>query len=823
MKKILQLLLIYGLSGISLLANAQTKAGKIAGQVIDGNQKNIEAATIALLRAKDSSTIKFSVANKTGNFEFENVPEGQYLVSISAVGHGKAYSEKIEISESQKLVTLKTIELIPQAKNLSGVTVTTSRPLIEQKIDRTVVNVEASVTNVGSSALEVLERSPGITVDKDGNISLKGKDGVMVLIDGRPTYLSGPDLANMLRSMQASQLDQLEIMTNPPARYDAAGNAGIINIKTKKNKQFGYNGSATIGYGQWYYPKFNESFNFNYRKNKINFFTNLGHNFGQNKGMIDLQRNFIDENTKILSSSFDQHTRRYSDNNTYNGKIGFDYFPAKNTTIGVVLTGYTSDQNRSMRTATDIDFQNGELSKQRNVSTEKQEWKNFSGNLNFRQVLDTTGKELTADFDFVGYDSHNGTSLMNYYFDANNIPTKTPDTLLGALPQNIKVYSGKMDYLHPLKKGARFEAGIKSSIVRTDNDARYDSLINGSPKQDYGRSNYFIYEENINAAYANLSGPLGKKWNGQLGLRVENTNAKGDQKGNQIVPREKFDRHYTQLFPTAYLQYVADKSNSFVLNYGRRIRRPNYQSLNPFISFLDKYTFQQGNPNLRPQFSHNIELSHTHKNFLTTTLNFSRTTDILQEVIEQIASENKTFVRQANIAKQRQFGLSVNVSKPINKWWSSNMYVNVFNNRFDGEINKSPISVSATMFSLNGSQQFKFAKTWNAEVSGFYRSKGIEGVIQTMQMGMVSVGLGKQVIKGKGNVRMNVRDIFFLQKFNGVINYGDLDTHVSQRNESRVVNISFTYRFTKGKMSNVPKRRAPGSASDEQNRIGVGN
>jgi hypothetical protein len=375
-----------------------------------------------------------------------------------------------------------------------------------------------------------------------------------------------------------------------------------------------------------------------------------------------------------------------------------------------------------------------------------------------------------------------------------------------------------MDYVHPLKKGARFEAGVKSSIVKTDNNARYDSLINGSIIPDYNRSNYFIYEENINAAYANLSGPLAKKWNGQLGLRVENTNAKG----NQVTTGEKFERKYTQLFPTAYLQYVSDKNNSFVLNYGRRIRRPNYQSLNPFISFLDRYTFQQGNPNLRPQFSHNIELSNTHKNFLTTTINYSRTTDILQEVIEQNEAKNETFVRQANIAKQRQFGLSVNVSKPINKWWSSNVYVNVFNNKFDGVANSSPISVSATMFSLNGSQQFKFAKTWNAEVSGFYRSKGIEGVIQTMPMGMVSVGLGKQIMKGKGNVRANIRDIFFLQKFNGVINYSNIDTHVQQRNESRVANISFTYRFSKGKMNGTPKRRAS-SSTDEQNRIGVGN
>lgn len=257
------------------------------------------------------------------------------------------------------------------------------------------------------------------------------------------------------------------------------------------------------------------------------------------------------------------------------------------------------------------------------------------------------------------------------------------------------------------------------------------------------------------------------------------------------------------------------------MNYGRRIRRPNYQSLNPFISFLDRYTFQQGNPNLKPQFSHNLELSHTHKNFLTTTLNYSRTTDILQEVIEQNEDKNETFVRQANIAKQRQLGLSVNASIPVTSWWSSNMYANVFNNKFNGIANNSPISVSATMFVLNGSQQFKFAKTWSAELSGFYRTKGIDGVMQTMPMGMLSVGFGKQMMKGKGNLRLNVRDVFFLQKFDGLIKYSNIDTHIRQQNESRVVNIGFTYRFNKGKMNGTPKRRS-NSSNDEQSRIGVG-
>ena len=825
MRTILTLLTV-ALTALSFVSHAQVKTtslpagqGRVTGNVIDGSQKTIESSTITLLRARDSSVAKMSVADKTGKFEFEKIPEGKYLVSVTAVGHQKGYSESFEITAEKNLISLKTIELIPQSKSLSAVTVISKKPLVEQKIDRTIINVEAAVTNVGSTALEVLEKSPGISVDKDGNISLKGKDGVIVLIDGRQTYLGGADLANLLRSMNANQLDQIEIMTNPPAKYDAAGNSGIINIKTKKNKQLGYNGSLSLGYGQGRYPKFNEGLNFNYRVNKINFFGNLSHNYGKSYNVLTIQRNFRDKDTKELLSHFDQIARMRNENNSANAKLGLDYFAGKNTTFGIVLTGFSSQRDNSNRNVTDIFNSTGNLDKEtRAISTARQNWKNFSTNLNFRQVLDTSGKELTADLDYITYDSKNHSSMINSDFDGSGSFIDKPDTLLGALPQNIYIYSGRMDYLQPLKKGARFEAGIKSSFVKTDNNAVYDSIQNGATVHDLNRSNYFIYEENINAAYVNLNKPINKKWGAQLGLRVENTNAKG----NQVTTGEKFNRHYTQLFPTAYIQYTKDEKNSFVLNYGRRIRRPDYQRLNPFINFLDRYTYQQGNPNLKPQFSHNIELSHTYKGSYTTTLNYTRTTDIIQQVIEQNEAKNETFVKQANIAKQRQLGISVNAATPIAKWWKSNIYVNVFNNRFEGIVNNTFVSIEATTLMLNGSQQFQFAKTWSAELSGFFRTQGIEGVIHAKPFGMVSGGFNKQIMKGKGTIRLNVRDIFKTQHFRGESKYSNIDAAFQERGDSRVVNLGFTYRFNKGKINN-PKKRTNGSANDEQSRVGAGN
>jgi hypothetical protein len=305
MKKLLTLLTV-AIVALSFDSQAQTTKVKVAGTVIDGNTKTVESATITLLRAKDSSVAKIGVADKTGKYEFDGVPEGRYMVSVTAVGHNKGFSETFEINASSSNVELKTIELVPAVKAISGVTVTAKKPLIEQKLDRTIVNVEASITAVGGSALEVLERSPGVTVDKDGNISLKGKQGVVIMIDGRPSYLGGADLANLLKSMSASQLEQIEIMTNPPAKYDAAGNSGVINIKTKKNKQFGYNGSLTTGFTQGIYPRFNESGNFNYRNGKVNVFTNLSYNRNHRREVLDISRNFRDENTKDILSVFVQ-------------------------------------------------------------------------------------------------------------------------------------------------------------------------------------------------------------------------------------------------------------------------------------------------------------------------------------------------------------------------------------------------------------------------------------------------------------------------------------------------------------------------------------
>ncbi len=819
MKKILVFAGIVGFCSFTKPGLSQADfSGKVKGAVYSGD-KPAESASISLLRAKDSGVVKLAVADKAGSFEIEKLKAGRYLLAVQTLGHNKYYSKAFELSASNPTHTEEKIELVLATKVLSAVTVVSQKPMIEQKIDRTVVNVEASVSNTGTSAMEVLEKSPGVSVDKDGNISLKGKQGVQVFVDGRPTYLSGQDLANMLRNMQSSQLDQVEIMTNPPAKYDASGNSGIINIKTKKNKQVGYNGSVTAGYGQGVYPKTNESVNMNYRDGKVNLFGNASYGYRERFQELNIQRKFIDAVSKAVTSNFAQQNNLRNNDESYSGKIGMDYFASKKTTLGVVVNASQSMNPFSSRGSINIMDPNYVLQSQtRAASDNDQTWKNFSTNLNFRQLLDSSGADLTGDFDYIHYGSVNNQKVTNAYYDANGaiLAGSRPDTLLGNLPQQINIYSIKLDYTKPLKKGARFEAGVKSSFVKTDNNAAYDSIRNGNVIHDLNRSNHFVYDENINAAYVNYSRPINKKLSAQLGLRMEHTHSTG----NQITSNTVFARDYVQLFPTMYIQYQPSQKNTFVLNYGKRINRPNYQDLNPFVTFLDRYTYQQGNPNLQPQFSHNIELSHSYNNFLTTTLNYTRTTDIIQDVLEQNTAKNESYIKKSNIARQRQYGISVNAFVPVTKWWTSNIYLNVFNNEFSGIINGDAVTINATTGMFNIMEQFKFNKGWGAELSGFGRTEGVEGIFRIKAFGTMNAGVSKQMLKNKGTLRLSVRDLLWSQRIKGESKYSNIDAKFQQFGESRVINVSFTYRFSKGKVGNVQRKR--GGANEEASRIKAG-
>ena len=821
MRKLSNLFIIILLS-VSFIGRAQTKqAFKLSGKVSATNQPALSAATITLLKAKDSAVVKMSVTDQDGRYSFDNPPQGKYLVAVSAVGYEKQYSAPFSISTESPVTELTAIVLTPRNRDLKAVTVSARKPLVEQKIDRMVVNVDAFISNTGASALEALEKSPGVQVDKDGNISLKGKQNVIVLIDGRPSYISGAELANMLKGMQASQLEQIEIMTNPPAKYDAAGNAGIINIKTKKNKTKGFNGNVSAGAGQGVYFKNNESLSLNYRNGKVNLFSTYSFYNNENFQELEIFRRYKDDNgeTEAIFEQTAYMKRRYTGHNL---KMGMDYNVTNKTTIGFVLSGAYNPESSINQNTSYLKDPNYVVDSMVTADSKiKGTWKNASVNLNMRHQFDSTGRELTADLDYIVYDNSNNQHFINSTFDPKWTKLRE-EQLQGILPVTVNIYSAKMDYTHPLKGDAKIEAGVKTSYVETVNKASY-YIQNGNSDEwvtDYGKTNFFNYNENINAAYISLNKQITKKWGLQTGLRFENTNYKGHQYGNPTKPDSSFTRTYNSWFPTVYLSYGSDKNNQFGLNYGRRIDRPGYQSLNPFLFYIDPFTYEQGNPYLRPQFSNNFELTHIFKGKLTTTLNYSTTKDLFNETFDQ--SNKATIVRRGNIGRRENYGISVNAQIPFNKWLTTMLYTNYSYIRYRGDLYGEYIDLAAGTLQLNMNNQMNFKNGWGAELSGWYRSRGVEGQILLEPMGQMAIGASKHVLKGKGSLKVNVRDLFYTQIPHGDINFKKTEARFRNSRDTRVANITFTYRFGKPIKNNNGQRKK-GGASDEQNRVNMGN
>ncbi len=816
MKKLTATIVMALLTAISF---AQV-SGTISGTIKDGNQPNILAsASINLLKASDSTLVKIGLANTAGVYSLENIAEGTYLIMGHLIGYEKIYSQPVNITADNKNATVPLLQLVPLTKKMEGVVVTARKNFIEQKIDKTVLNMDASITNTGSTILEVLEKAPGVTVDKDGNISLKGKQGVTVMIDGKPTPMSQADLANYLGSIPSSNLDKIELMSNPSAKYDASGNSGIINIITKKNKRAGFNGSMALAYGRSDLGKMNNSLNLNYRKNKINLFSNLSANYRKQTQTLDINRIYSNTDNSVRAI-FDQETTTDRQREYYNAKVGMDYYASKKTTLGVVFTGSTAPGET-------IGISKSFLKNSFKVTdsivtaerTENNKYKDYAVNFNLRHTFDSTGREITADLDYGNYNMFNDQYLNNGVFTPA-FQLKYEEILLGALPSDINVYSAKVDYTHPLKKDLKLESGVKFSHVDTENGSNYFNLVNNVKQVDERRTSNFNYAENITAAYVNMSQSI-KKWGFQLGLRAENTSYNGKQYGNPLQADSSFKKSYLNIFPTGYVSYKANAKNDFGFSAGRRIQRPDYSDLNPFLSFIDKYTYEEGNPYLRPMYSNVFELTHAYNQFLNTSLNYTITKDLFNEVFRQnnkLYDSISTISGTGNFGKAHSLSLAVNAQLKIAKWYRAMVYAEGNYQDVIADINGDHLETKNKMLTFNVSNQFTFKKNWSAELSGFYRTASNESQMHISALSQIDMAVKKDFLKKKASLKLSVKDILGPMKVNGNIKFNNTLANFTQQRDSRVVTLGFNYRF--GKPIKGLKNRKSGGTGDEQKRIG---
>ncbi len=794
--------------------NAQTETGTISGKINDG-AKPLEGATIGLYTGKDSLLVKSTLAAADGSFVFDGLRYGNYYMVASMSGFNRYKTGDILLSRDRSSLVLDAVVLSRQENTLQNVTVTAQKPMIERKVDRTVVNVDAMISAAGSTALDVLEKSPGVSVDQNGVISLKGRAGVTIFIDDKPTYLSGSDLESFLRSLPASTIDQIELMTNPPAKYDAAGGAGVINIRTKRSRVRGFNGSLNLAYTQGRYGKTNNSFNYNYRNNKWNSFGTLTYNAADNFSDLDIDRHFknADGSPKY---DFLQKTYIRPTASAFSAKLGADYYATAKTTFGIVLTGVTrtgkrnnDNESRILNATSQLDSTIVAHNTQDNI------FRNGGINFNYRHQFAKGGPELTADLDYIRYNTDNDQVFNNYTYLANGTLTNE-DRLNGSLPASINIWSGKVDYSHPFKNGWKTEAGIKSSRTETDNVADYFITTNNSTMPDYDKTNHFIYKEMIQAAYVNAS-KEGKRWSVQLGLRAEQTVSDGRQLGNLVKPDSSFHRTYASLFPTAYLNYKLDSAgnHTLTLDYGKRISRPYYQDLNPFISPLDKFTYYVGNPFLQPAYTDNIQLSYGFKNIFTLGAQYSRTRNNTNETIEII---NGTYYsRPGNIGKVINKNISLNVNANLAKWATFILYTEVTNIHSISNFYTGLLDTKGTFWYVQPNFQFKFGKTWNAQVDGVYQTDVTSSQFRLLKRGRVNTGVSKKLSTAT-TLRVNVNDIFYTNINRGIIN--NLENTLADwrnANDSRTITLSLSIRFGKA-ISNLRKHNATGAQS-EQNRV----
>ena len=793
-------------------AQSSGSSANVSGSLLDEQGKPMMYATASLLNAQDSTIVKGAISNEQGVYSFDHIKQGRYIIKATNVGYQKAVSQTVTVA-SNGLITVPELKMQPNAHNLNTVNVTAAKPLIERKIDRTVVNVANSPLAAGNSAMDILERAPGVSVDKDDNISLKGKQGVTVMLNDKLTYLTAAQLATLLRSTDGNTIESIEIITNPSAKYDAAGNSGIINIKLKKNKQTGTNGSITLGAGYGASWKDNETLQLNHKEGNLNVFGTFSHNDNKRMQNIDIKR--IITGTDGEQTYFNQFSPLVTNNHNNSYRFGADYDLSSKNTIGFVISGYfnNEDDKNDNRTYIGKNFNTTQAdSSLRTVSGIHQTYNNFAVNVNDTYKIDTAGQQISTDLDYSRFRNNSHAQYITDFYLADG-SLQRPQAFLGNLtPSNINIYTAKVDYAKPLTKSVKLETGFKYSDVKTDNDLQ-QTTVQRTPEIDTS-VNHFVYDEKITAGYLNLNKQF-KNTSIQLGLRAEYTqsNAVGDSMSHV----QHISRNYLNLFPSVFVNHTINDKNEFSLSYSRRIDRPQYDNLNPFVYHLDPYTYQKGNPYLKPQYTDNFEFNYTYNKSITLTLGYSRTTDVITEVPGTDPATKVAFVTQRNLQIQNAYNANLYAPYTITKWWDGNINATAFYLGFKSKnLEGSNLDRGQTAYQVRATETFKPLAGYKLEFTGNYQSSLTYGLFYVKPQYSVDAGLSHSFANKKANIKLSMSDIFNTRRNDVTSNYGSVDFDIRQKRESRITRLTFTYNFGSTK---IRTRQHQSGADDLNGRV----
>lgn len=786
-----------------------TLSGEVYGKVLTENKESAGFITVSLRSVADSGIVKVDITDESGLYELQKIPTGAYFLEVSMVGMGTTKSESFVLKEGVSFqVPDIFLKEISKFNVLDEVVVTAKKPLVERKIDRTVVNVENTSLAAGGTINDILKIAPGVSVD-DGQISLRGKKGVIVMVDDRRMNLSSSDVARMLENMPAEQVRQIELITNPSAKYDAEGGAGIINIVTKKNLNTGFSATLVSGFRIGTEPKFNEGINMNFRKNKVNLFGNYNYSNNRNVSEYISDKNISNEEGDLFyNQTGNTLVRRVGSN----ARAGMDYHLTDNHTIGFLLT---MNNGRALTDEEqDINYRKPSTaladSTVKSTNDGRATFDMYSMNLNSRHKLGEKD-ELLFNADFLTYRAGDPNTYNNVY--SNLAGDTEEENVFNNSSSSIRLLTAKLDYSKELPRGSRFDAGVKTSFSSSSSDIKFErELETGEREIDPLRTNAFDYDEYINSAYVNFYGKLGENTEWQLGLRGENTK----YNGVSLTTGEQINRNYFQLFPSLFLLHRLNKANELGFSYGRRIGRPDYADLNPFIDYSSPLFFTQGNPTLLPETTDNYEINYTYAQKLNLSMGFSRTNNYFN-YFTSISNPSTGATKQTveNFKHYDSWFAGLNYGEDLFKWWDVNGNINVYHNRFQAPILEYFVDMKMTSVDLNIFNTFKLNDKLSFDLLGIYRSPKL-GIARRIDS-RYSVDFGARYrLNERFLIRGGVTDIFYTDINKGTNNLGNLYSTYYNRNENRRFNISLSYRF--GGKLNAPKKKL--SNEDEVDRIG---
>ena len=782
-----------------------TGFGQLSGTVIDSLTKGKMpfASVIIEQNGKEIAGIQTS---QNGVFSTKKIPCGKYSLRVQYLGY-KAYNSFFTIEESD--VSLAPIKLIIDQINLSEVKVVGKKPFIEQSIDKMILNVSESITGAGGFVTDLLKRVPGMSVSNEGTLMFRGRKGTQVMIDGKLINLSSEDIGKLLESMPTGSVDKIEIIINPSAKYDAEGRgAGVVNIKTIKGKSWGTNGNynASIGMGEKY--RYNTGIDLNYRGEKVNL-------YGSYNRVDNQQNNIINTQSIRNKTLFDEintiNTHRL--NNTV--RLGFDYQLNKRNTFGILLTGF--DNQAPAKGNVDINFINTPKtiadSTQNSQLNRDLQWNNKTINLNLFRIIDSTGKNLKIDLDYLyNYNKAVESFIIKRSFPNN--PNSFYNYFRNNMPLKVEIASANIDYINPLSNGRELSMGIKTRMTWLNSDTRFEIPQNDTWQTDINRTNLFEFKENVTAAYINYK----TKYEGinlVLGLRGEHTSIKG----NSITREEVFTQNYFQLFPNITLQKKYGKDHETKISYQKSIGRPSYNQFNPFVTYYDNYNLSKGNPNLTPAIYHSVDATYSYKDALFIGVGVNINDGTITKLARQTGQVLAYVYENFGYGEDYYFYTDY-IKNPV-KWWNTNNSLGIYYQRIKGNYDNLTYQYQTPYYAFYSINTFTLGNGYNAEFAGYYKSDGLFGLYETTKYVHFETGLSKTILEGKGSLKLSVTDIFNGLKLGWDVRFSNLDLSGRRKDETRFVKLNFTYHFGNSNVKRSRNRQT--GLNEESKRLGSQN